>query len=127
MYQIAVKYDAMEETPLRYRRKAHSGEGVAEAQIYLNSRDLTVWQNRPEFRDVSRRCTLVHASVPNRRLGRSTAPLRGSRNLERPANAAHRIVVYFSMAGNSGSLSVSRIPPYRMLPAVAIKLAAVRS
>src|ERR1700736_2171982 len=73
MYQIAVKYDAMEETPLRYRRKAHSGERVAEAPIYLNSRDLTVWQNRPEFRDASRRCTLVHASVPNRRLGRSTA------------------------------------------------------
>ena len=38
--------------------------------------------------------------------------LRGSRNLERPANAAHRIVVYFPVAGNSGSLSVSRIPPH---------------
>ena len=52
--------------------------------------------------------------------------LRWSRNLERPANAAHRIVVYFSVAGNSGSLSISRIPPHGMLPAFAIKLAAVR-
>ena len=52
--------------------------------------------------------------------------LRGSRNLKRPANAAHRIVVYFPVAGNSGSLSVSRIPPHGMLPTFAIKLAAVR-
>jgi len=36
------------------------------------------------------------------------------------------LVVYFPVAGNSGSLSVSRIPPHGMFPAFAIKLTAVR-